>query len=369
MFSLYFIYLSLFKPLGKISDIIRNISSGELQQQIEIRSENEIGNLFLTAKIIQARLKTVIGQISESSINVSVNADSLSQAGNESFMQMSSQLNETQSVASAISQMTSAIEEVAGNTASVSTETEDAMQEAEKNIKLVNQLNITITRLVDEVENSSNVIATLNAKSTDISSIIESINSIAEQTNLLALNAAIEAARAGEQGRGFAVVADEVRTLAVRTQDATREITDVIASLQTEVKNAIHVMDKGQKQAVAATDQTLETIKSLDSIRTAINKINDKSTVIASATTQQSASSKEISETILNISRMASETLDSAQITSETGERLNQNADKMLQQFTMFDIGIDINSAKTKAQDDLQQQNKSTSTEDADVFF
>ena len=128
-------------------------------------------------------------------------------------------------------------------------------------------------------------------------------------------------------------------------------------------------MDKGQKQAVAATDQTLETIKSLDSIRTAINKINDKSTVIASATTQQSASSKEISETILNISRMASETLDSAQITSETGERLNQNADKMLQQFTMFDIGIDINSAKTKAQDDLQQQNKSTSTEDADVFF
>ncbi|MBT3724140.1 MAG: methyl-accepting chemotaxis protein [Gammaproteobacteria bacterium] len=369
MFSLYFIYLSLFKPLGKISDIIRNISSGELQQQIEIRSENEIGNLFLTAKIIQARLKTVIGQISESSINVSVNADSLSQAGNESFMQMSSQLNETQSVASAISQMTSAIEEVAGNTASVSTETEDAMQEAEKNITLVNQLNITITRLVDEVENSSNVIATLNAKSTDISSIIESINSIAEQTNLLALNAAIEAARAGEQGRGFAVVADEVRTLAVRTQDATREITDVIASLQTEVKNAIHVMDKGQKQAVAATDQTLETIKSLDSIRTAINKINDKSTVIASATTQQSASSKEISETILNISRMASETLDSAQITSETGERLNQNADKMLQQFTMFDIGIDINSAKTKAQDDLQQQNKSTSTEDADVFF
>ena len=369
MFSLYFIYLSLFKPLGKISDIIRNISSGELQQQIEIRSENEIGNLFLTAKIIQARLKTVIGQISESSINVSVNADSLSQAGNESFLQMSSQLNETQSVASAISQMTSAIEEVAGNTASVSTETEDAMQEAEKNITLVNQLNITITRLVDEVENSSNVIATLNAKSTDISSIIESINSIAEQTNLLALNAAIEAARAGEQGRGFAVVADEVRTLAVRTQDATREITDVIASLQTEVKNAIHVMDKGQKQAVAATDQTLETIKSLDSIRTAINKINDKSTVIASATTQQSASSKEISETILNISRMASETLDSAQITSETGERLNQNADKMLQQFTMFDIGIDINSAKTKAQDDLQQQNKSTSTEDADVFF
>ncbi len=225
-----------------------------------------------------------------------------------------------------------------------------------KNIKQVNQLNTTISRLVDEVENSSTVIATLNAKSTDISSIIESINSIAEQTNLLALNVATGAARAGEQGCGFAVVADEVRTLAVRTQDATREITDVIASLQTEVKNAIHVIDKGQKQVVAATDQTLETIKSIDSIRTAINNINDKSTVITNATMQQSASSKEISETILNISRMATETLDSAKITSETGDKLNQNADKMLQQFTMFDIGIDINSAKTKAQEDLKQQ-------------
>ena len=157
LFSLYFIYLSLFKPLGKISTIIKNISSGDLQQNIDIRSENEIGNLFLTAKIIQARLKTVISQISESSINVSINADSLSQAGNESFMQMSGQLSETQSVASAISQMTLSIEEVAGNTASVSTETEDAMQEAEKNITLVNQLNITITRLVDEVENSSKI--------------------------------------------------------------------------------------------------------------------------------------------------------------------------------------------------------------------
>lgn len=370
--TLLFIYKALFKPLKQVTDILKNLSSGDLMQKIDVQANNEVSDLFLSSKIIQARLQTVIGQISESSINVSVNAENLSKAGNESFIQMSSQLGETQRVASAISQISTSIEEVANNTASVSVETGEAMMEAEKNIQLVDNLNITITQLVSEVENSSKVIATLNTKSSDISSIIESINGIAEQTNLLALNAAIEAARAGEQGRGFAVVADEVRTLAVRTQEATREIKDVIDSLQNEVQNAINVMDKGQKQAIAATEQTSETIKSLNIIRTAIFKINDMSGAIANTTVNQSSTSKEISQNMMNISNMASDTLNSAQLTSETGDNLNSHADEMLQQFTMFDIGIDINRAKMKAHDNFQKLQKNKVAEnnhDSDVFF
>jgi len=360
--TLIFMHLCLFKPLINATGILKKIASGNLMQKIDVKGDNEVSELYLAAKIIQARLQTVIGKISESSINVSVNADSLSKAGNESFMQMTSQQSETHAVASGITQMLASIDEVADHTASVSSKTNEAMQEAEKNIHLVDELNVTITQLVGEVENSSNVIATLNTKSTDISSIIESINGIAEQTNLLALNAAIEAARAGEQGRGFAVVADEVRTLAVRTQDATREIKDVIDSLQVEVQNAINVMDKGQKQAVAATEQTQETIKSLDVIRSAIFQINDMSSAIAKTTVEQSISSKEISQNMLNISNMASETLSSAQITRETGDCLSKDADEMLQQFTMFDIGIDIDSALSKAQAELEQKQRQSNS-------
>lgn len=358
IFTLFFAHKCIFKPIKDITKISRNISAGRLTKNIDVLGNNEISKLFLMTKIIQSRFKTVIGQISETSIKVSLDAENLSDAGNKSFKHMLEQQKEIQNISTAISQIDISVTEVATNTSRVSNETQNAQTEADININLVTELKSTINNLVQEVENSSEVIVTLNAKSMDISSIIDSINAIAEQTNLLALNAAIEAARAGEQGRGFAVVADEVRTLAVRTQDATQEITTVIDILQAEVKNAISVMDKGQKEAIMATEKTEETMQSLDIIRKSILSINDMSTSIAQTTNQQSSASSEISTNISKISNMANETLNSAQTSSASSERLFNNANELLQQFSIFDTGEDIMSLKNKLAAEHQVNSK-----------
>lgn len=187
----------------------------------------------------------------------------------------------------------------------------------------------TIEALAQEVENSAQVISRLSEDSTQIGSVLDVIRGIAEQTNLLALNAAIEAARAGEQGRGFAVVADEVRTLASRTQASTLEIQSMIERLQTDASNAVKAMQQGQVQAQQGLSQAAQAENALQTISQSVTRINDMNIQIATAAEEQSSVAEEINRNIVNISQSADATAEGAKQTASAGDELAKLAARL----------------------------------------
>lgn len=226
-----------------------------------------------------------------------------------------------------VSHLTAAVHEASQNATTAAQAARDASSEAESGQKVVNSVTTSIHSLADEVERAAAAIQKLEEDSESIGAILEVIRGIADQTNLLALNAAIEAARAGEQGRGFAVVADEVRTLAQRTQEATEEINDMIARLQDGSTNAVKVMAEGRKQAELSVEQASKAGESLSAITNAISSISAMNEQIAAAVEQQTAAADNINR---SLSRMTDATEANAQRTSECS-RLNTEINSAVQ--------------------------------------
>ncbi|MBV1919250.1 MAG: hypothetical protein KUG73_01095 [Pseudomonadales bacterium] len=240
---------------------------------------------------------------------------------------------DSRDVLDAISHMTTAVHEASQNAATAAQAARDANNEADSGQKVVNSVTTSIHSLADEVERAASAIQKLEEDSESIGAILEVIRGIADQTNLLALNAAIEAARAGEQGRGFAVVADEVRTLAQRTQEATEEINDMIARLQEGSSNAVKVMAEGRKQAELSVEQASKAGESLSAITSAISSISDMNEQIASAVEQQTTAADNISA---SLNRMSESTIDSTRH-NEDLQRLNQEMESAISE---LDTGI-----------------------------
>lgn len=347
--SLLLIYKTLIQPIHQIIDVAKAIAGGNLHQTISADSNDEVGELLMSMKLMQARLQTVIGKLIEVSHNVSQDATLLSTSSNRTFDLMSEQQVETELVATAMNEMSATVTEVAHNTDEAAKAAVEANSNSENGKVVVGQVRDSIGRLVTEVENTADAITDLEEKSDNIQSIMGVIHGIADQTNLLALNAAIEAARAGEQGRGFAVVADEVRTLAGRTQDATEEINKVIEELRGGINNAVHVMNKGRKQAYDAIEESNEAEKSLGAITDSVTKINDMNAQIAAAATQQSTVAEEMNRNIVNINQMSAGTVDAAQYNRDASIRLSGEAEDMQKQFSTFELnnGNDINKSKS----------------------
>lgn len=205
-------------------------------------------------------------------------------------------------VVESVSHLTAAVHEASQNASTAAQAARDASSEADSGQSVVNNVTSSIHSLADEVERAATAIQKLEADSESIGAILEVIRGIADQTNLLALNAAIEAARAGEQGRGFAVVADEVRTLAQRTQEATEEINDMIARLQEGSSNAVKVMAEGRKQAELSVDQASKAGESLSAITGAISSISTMNEQIAAAVEQQTTAADSINRSLSNMS-------------------------------------------------------------------
>ncbi len=229
-------------------------------------------------------------------------------------------------VVDAVSHMTSAVHEASQNAATAAQAARDANEEADSGQRVVNNVTTSIHSLAGEVERAASAIQKLEADSESIGAILEVIRGIADQTNLLALNAAIEAARAGEQGRGFAVVADEVRTLAQRTQEATEEINDMIARLQEGSSNAVKVMAEGRKQAELSVDQASRAGSSLGAITSAISSISAMNEQIAAAVEQQTRSADSISS---SLQRMSAATQEAVR-RSEECQRLNREIEGVM---------------------------------------
>ena len=329
-------------PITQLIDQVELMSSGNLKQKISIESEDEIGKLKLALKLLQARFSTVVGKLSEDSYNMMLISEKLNHTSSESYQLMAQQMSDTTGVSTATTQMTSSIQEVAQSSETTSVATQNAAEQTNKGTNLVKQLGETVSRLVHEVTNTSNVIDELHNKSQDVTNIISTISSIAEQTNLLALNAAIEAARAGEQGRGFAVVADEVRNLAVKTQDATGEIHRVLEDMHSNINQAVEVMEHGKEQASIATDQSAETLVSLSQISEEIGNVNTMISQIATSATEQAAASSEISIRINNISEQTNSTMSVAQLNSEVSNQLGEHTEKIMKDVAYFDSNLNV---------------------------
>jgi methyl-accepting chemotaxis protein len=312
------------RPLDEVVAAAGRIAAGDLTVKVAYHSRDEIGALAGSFNDMTARFGRVVEKLAGSASHVAGASGQLGDITGRTSRGMQRQRLETEQAATAMHEMSATVQEVARNTQAAATAAQQADAEAKKGGTVVTQAITTIDALAGKVEQVADVIRRLEAESDGIGRVLDVIRGIAEQTNLLALNAAIEAARAGEQGRGFAVVADEVRKLANRTQESTEEIRRTIEQLQSEAKNAVLSMEEGRAQAKASVDEARRAGTSLDNIVRVVATITEMNAHIACAAEQQSSVAEEISKNVVRISQVAQETTGGAEQIATAGEQLAQ---------------------------------------------
>ena len=331
---------SIVRPVCLASARMRDIAEGEgdLTQRLEVHGNDEVAQLGINFNKFVDRVHELVGQVAGATAQLAAAAEELSATSDETSHNVTRQQQETDQVATAMNEMTATAQEVARNAAQAADAASEADDETRTGQRVVSQTITAIRELVGEVENATDVIHRLETDSEEIGKVLDVIRGIAEQTNLLALNAAIEAARAGEQGRGFAVVADEVRTLAQRTQESTQEIQDMIERLQTGAANAVQVMGEGQKRAHSTAERAGEADGSLKAITAAVGRINEMNAQIASAAEEQTAVAEEINRNIVNISQAVNDTTQGAQHTAQASDELARLAADLQNRVGQFRI-------------------------------
>ncbi|MDP3516232.1 MAG: methyl-accepting chemotaxis protein [Pseudohongiella sp.] len=322
---------SIVRPVVEVVNALRDMAEGDgdLTQRIKVSSQDEVGELAHWFNVFANRIQTVVGKFKDSANNLTMAAGQLSSTITRTAEGALRQQTEIEHVAKSMSEMAGTVEEVARNVSLSASDAQRADDESAKGADVVTQTMGAINALARDIDKASEVITDLQKETDSIGSVLDVIRGIAEQTNLLALNAAIEAARAGEQGRGFAVVADEVRTLASRTQTSTEEIQVMIHKLQSGANQAVSVMVKGRDQAATSVDHAARAGQSLQTITRAVSVIKDMSNQIASASEEQSAVTIEINRNINNISEVANETASGSREISKGATELARLASEL----------------------------------------
>jgi methyl-accepting chemotaxis protein len=318
-------------PLNDLALKMQDISSedGDLTVRLKAQGKNEFAWVAFSFNTFVEKIAATINNFSSTSDQLATASHQLASISEKTEQGVARQQAETTQVATAMEEMTATVQEVARNASNASDAATNADTESANGKKIVSQAVAGINQLAGEVENAASVIHELENDSNSIGEVLSVIQGIAEQTNLLALNAAIEAARAGEQGRGFAVVADEVRTLASRTQNSTLEIQQTIERLQNRAKQAVGVMENGRKQAASSVEQAASAGESINTISERIDTISDMNNQIAGAAEEQTAVAEEINRNINNISAVSNETASGAKNTSEACKELSSLADQL----------------------------------------
>jgi len=314
----------------------RQVLHNPLLQRLYTDSSDELGQMRLALMMLKARQRTMLGRVSLSSSRLKVLATEVEQNANAAVEDVRYQQNETDSIATAMEEMSASITEVATNTAEASTLAHQADEEAAEGRRLLSASEAAIHELDETVARASEVIAQLSRDAEDIGRVTSVIHDIAEQTNLLALNAAIEAARAGEQGRGFAVVADEVRSLAGMTASSTQDIRELIERLQARTREVIGTVGQSKDLASGSVERIATASSALERILECVARVSRMNTSVAAAAEEQSAVSAEVSRNTHQIGELVKRSTDSSTRNLERSSEMRTLADDLEQMLNRF---------------------------------
>ena len=329
---------SIIKPVRELLVSTGKIADGDLRVAIAVNGNDELTELQRSTASMQMNLNSTLQHISEASGQLASAAEEMSAITRESSAGIERQSMETDQAATAVNEMTAAVEEVARNAVSASQSTQDSQRSAKVGHERVTQTIASIEKLSATVQQTGIEVEGLAKQAQDIARVVEVIRSIAEQTNLLALNAAIEAARAGEQGRGFAVVADEVRALAHRTQTSTQEIEQMIAKIQTCSSDAVSSMALNRNEALDSLKIAHEAGLAITQITEAITDINDRNLLIATASEEQAHVARSVDQNLISIRDLSIQSSSAAGQTSIASQELSRLAVDLKQIVSKFAV-------------------------------
>jgi len=329
---------SISSPINATTKAMNNISEGEgdLTQRLRTEGNDEVASLVLAFNTFIEKIQISIIDVNQANMELSLASQQLDQFALSGKQDMEKQSEETYQVATAVTEMSSTVQEIARSAEQAADAVKGANDQAVAGLDVMGQTTRGITELAHEVESAADVINQLETESQSIGTVLDVIRGIAEQTNLLALNAAIEAARAGEQGRGFAVVADEVRTLASRTQQSTEEINEMIARLQKGTSDAVKVMNEGSEKASSTVELAATSANALEKIVDSVGTISEMNIQIATAAEEQSSVAQEIDQSIVRISKLSEESRENSNRVSNSTSDLNNLGNKLNQIISTF---------------------------------
>lgn len=321
--NVFVVYHLLLKTLNPVSNVIQSLAKGDISSRCQFTGKDMIAMIAHNLNDMAQSMQDTFREISEATQQVDEAAIRLKHVSEETDMCLQQQQTETEQVATAMNEMTCTFQEVAGNAERAAEASSHAKKESMDGALLATEAIGGLESLVSRIDAAAKAVDSLRTDSDNIGTVLDVIRGIAEQTNLLALNAAIEAARAGEQGRGFAVVADEVRTLASRTQQSTQEIQTMIEALQTNTVSAVSVMNQVKSQAEHSSQQVETGAEALAEISGAVTTLDTMNSQIAEAAEQQSAVAEDINRSIHSIGESTEQTSAGTQQTASSSEQLN----------------------------------------------
>jgi methyl-accepting chemotaxis protein len=314
----------IYQPVITLRKMVVSLSRGDadLTQRIKVKTNDDLGQIAQGINQFIEMLQSMMIDILTSSAQISEEIKELKKVSLSSNQALTAHISETEQVVTAITEMSASANAVAESAKQTALNTKQASDEALSSKELVSASSESVRILVKQVDSASACINTMSDNTQEIVSVLSIIGAIADQTNLLALNAAIEAARAGEQGRGFAVVADEVRSLAARTQSSTAEINELLAKLTSDAKLAVSAMETTKESCQVTTDNTISVGNGLDTMAGSIIEINELSTHIANASTEQSGVAEEINRNMASIQEMVHDLTENGSLTANSTEKL-----------------------------------------------
>jgi methyl-accepting chemotaxis protein len=318
-----FLAMRMTQPIIHLSDTMKRIErDSDLSVRVQVDSRDEIGAMASSLNAMLSKFQNIVQQVAVSTGQLAAAAEEMSAVTVQTSQGIQEQQSQIDQLATAMNEMAVTVQDVAKHALSAAESANEANGESAQGRQVVSAAVAGINNLAERIQQAAEAIQRVEADSEKIGSVLDVIRGVAEQTNLLALNAAIEAARAGEQGRGFAVVADEVRTLAGRTQESTQEIQSMIESLQTGTKDAVRFMDQSQDGTRDTVAETAKAGEALSAIVDAVARINDMNTQIASAAEEQSAVAEEINRNVVTINQVAVQSAEGATQTARASEDL-----------------------------------------------